>query len=212
MVAARSRASACGTPESTGRLLSAGRGCIADRSVIARNRPSMHGLRHRPGRRHAGRTSRCQQRSPRWSRRRPRGIRGADCGGVSPRAELETSSTTISWPISTPKLNENSDQPSASRGKPNSRSTFAKPNPCTSPNTSATHARRSRPSPRTRLSAPTNTMLSAIAGSMMLGGGVTMSSAASDKVMLCPIVKAVTMRTRAPQLPPSSSSPMRKRM
>ena len=37
--------------------------------------------------------------------------------------------TTASWPISTPTLKEKSDHPSASRGRPNSRSTFAKPNP-----------------------------------------------------------------------------------
>ena len=40
-------------------------------------------------------------------------------------------------------------------------------------------------------------MLSAIAGSMMRAGGVTMFSAASDSVMLCAIVNAVTM-TREP--------------
>ena len=36
-------------------------------------------------------------------------------------------------------------------------------------------------------------MLSAIAGSMMRAGGVTMLSAASDSVMLCATVNAVTM-------------------
>ena len=36
-------------------------------------------------------------------------------------------------------------------------------------------------------------MLRAIAGSMMRAGGVTMLSAASDSVMLCAIVNAVTM-------------------
>ena len=55
-------------------------------------------------------------------------------------------------------------------------------------------------------------MLSAIAGSMMLAGGETMFSAASDSVMLCPMVNAVTMRTSAIQVPPSSSRPMRNRM
>ena len=117
-----------------------------------------------------------------------------------------------SWPISTPRLNEKSDQPSASRGRPNSRSTLAKPKPCTSPNTSATQARRSRPSPRTRLSAPTNTMLSAMAGSMMLAGGVTRLSAASDSVMLWPMVKNDTIFSSAVQRPPSSSRPTRNRM
>src|SRR5262249_35086791 len=51
-----------------------------------------------------------------------------------------TSRTMKSWPISTPTLKENSDQPSASRGRPNSRSTFAKPKPCTRPNVSAMSA------------------------------------------------------------------------
>jgi hypothetical protein len=55
-------------------------------------------------------------------------------------------------------------------------------------------------------------MLSAIAGSMMLAGGETRFSAASDSVMLCPMVNAVTMRTRASHEPPSSSRPIRNRM
>ena len=42
-------------------------------------------------------------------------------------------------------------------------------------------------------------MLNAIAGSMMLAGGETMLSAASESVMLWPIVNAVTMRTSASQ-------------
>src|SRR5262249_13223684 len=40
-----------------------------------------------------------------------------------------TSTTTRSWPISTPMLNEKSDHPSARDGRSISRSTFANPNP-----------------------------------------------------------------------------------
>ena len=39
-----------------------------------------------------------------------------------------------------------------------------------------------------------------------------MFSAASDSVMLWPMVKAVTMRSSVIQVPPSSSSPTRNRM
>ena len=45
-------------------------------------------------------------------------------------------------------MNENSDQPSASRGNPNSRSTLANPNPCTRPNVNA--------DPRTQIAAVTS--------------------------------------------------------
>ncbi len=68
------------------------------------------------------------------------------------------------------------------------------------------------PTPRTRLSAPTNTMLRAIAGSMICGGGFTTLSAASESVMLCPTVKAVTIFTSCFHVPPSRSSPTRNRM
>ena len=57
-----------------------------------------------------------------------------------------TTTTTSSWPISTPTLNENSDQPSARAGRSISRSTLAKPNPWMKPNANAIHARTSRPS------------------------------------------------------------------
>ena len=119
-----------------------------------------------------------------------------------------TTRTMASCPISTPRLNENSDQPSAAAGSPNSFNTAAKPNPCTRPNTAAIMGRISRgfagppsfpgfrvagPRLTSRLSAPTKTMLKAIAGSTMCPGGEKMSSAASDSVMLCPMVNAVTM-------------------
>ena len=67
-----------------------------------------------------------------------------------------TSTTKTSWPISTPTLNAKSVQPSARLGKSISRRTFAKPNPCISPNAKAIQARVSRPPALTsRLSAPT---------------------------------------------------------
>jgi len=40
-----------------------------------------------------------------------------------------TAETISSCPISTPRLNAKSDHPSAARGRPNSFSTYAKPNP-----------------------------------------------------------------------------------
>src|SRR4029453_9406358 len=52
-------------------------------------------------------------------------------------------------------------------------------------------------------------MLRAIAGSMIVAGGVTTLSAASDRGMLWPMVKAVTIRTSAPQAPPVGSRPIR---
>ena len=58
-----------------------------------------------------------------------------------------TMTTMIACPISTPRLKEKSDTPSARSGSPVSRSTLAKPKPCTRPNASATHARTSRPLP-----------------------------------------------------------------
>ena len=71
-------------------------------------------------------------------------------------------------------MNANSVQPSARLGKSISRSTFAKPNPWIRPNAKAIQARVSRPPALTsRLSAPTYTMLSAIAGSMAFAGGIT---------------------------------------
>jgi len=48
-----------------------------------------------------------------------------------------TETTTSSWPISTPKLKENSDQPSARPGKFISRSTLAKPKPWMKPKAKA---------------------------------------------------------------------------
>ena len=47
---------------------------------------------------------------------------------IAPRSEA-TINTMIAWPISTPRLNENSDRPSARGGSPVSRSTLANPNP-----------------------------------------------------------------------------------
>ena len=42
---------------------------------------------------------------------------------------VATTETTRSWPISTPTLNEKSDQPSARAGRSISRSTLANPKP-----------------------------------------------------------------------------------
>ena len=117
----------------------------------------------------------------------------------SRRAALATSSTTASWPISTPKLNENSDQPSASRGRPNSRSTLAKPNPCTRPNV--------KRHPRAQIAAITaHEVVGAHEDDAQRdrrlddrsAAARRCSSAASDSVMLWPIVNAVTMRTQRP--------------
>ena len=52
-------------------------------------------------------------------------------------------------------------------------------------------------------------MLSAIAGSMIRAGGLTMFSAASESVMLCATVNDVTMTASWRTVPPSSSSPTR---
>src|SRR5262252_3397582 len=52
------------------------------------------------------------------------------------------------------------------------------------PNVNAIQPRTSRPPFARMLSAPTYTMLSAIAGSLSRAGGVTMLSAASDSVRL----------------------------
>ena len=52
-------------------------------------------------------------------------------------ARRPSGTTRASWPSSTPRLNPNSDQPSAACGRPNSRSTAANPKPCTSPKTPA---------------------------------------------------------------------------
>ena len=78
------------------------------------------------------------------------------------------------------------------------------------PNANAIHARTSRPPRTSRLSAPTYTMLSAMAGSMIRAGGVTMFSAASDSVMLCATVNEVTTSASWRIVPPSSSRPTRK--
>ena len=77
------------------------------------------------------------------------------------------------------------------------------------PKANAIHARTSRPRPTIRLSTPTYTMLSAMAGSMIRAGGVTTFSAASDSVMLCATVKALTISSSRRIGPPSSNSPMR---
>jgi hypothetical protein len=86
-----------------------------------------------------------------------------------------TGTTTTSCPSSTPTLKPKSDQPSASRGSPNSRSTDAKPKPWTRPKSPAIHGRRSRPvdgvAPTSRLSTPTSTIESAISGSTIEAGG-----------------------------------------
>ena len=63
--------------------------------------------------------------------------------------------TTSNCPISTPMLNDRSDQPSARDGKSMSRSTLAKPKPWIRPNARAIHGRRSRPFRTRRLSTPT---------------------------------------------------------
>ena len=47
---------------------------------------------------------------------------------------------------------------------------------------------------------------------MMRAGGSTICSVASASVMLWPIVKAVTIVSSRPRLPPSSSRPMMKSM
>src|SRR5688572_20328074 len=70
------------------------------------------------------------------------------------RAEL-TRTTTHSWPISTPRLKENKDHPSALRGRSISRKTLANPNPWINPKANAIQARTSRPSFTRRLSKPT---------------------------------------------------------
>ena len=77
------------------------------------------------------------------------------------------------------------------------------------PNANAIHARTSRPSRISRLSAPTYTMLNAIAGSMIRAGGLTMFSAASDSVRLCAAVNIVTMNASWRTVPPRSSRPTR---
>src|SRR5579864_8117733 len=122
-----------------------------------------------------------------------------------------TTTTTISWPISTPRLNEKSDQPSALAGRSISRRTLAKPNPWMNPNAKAIQARTSRPSRTSRLSAPTYTMLNAMAGSMIRAGGDTRLRAASESVMLCAIVNDVTTAVSCRMVPPSRSSPTRNR-
>jgi hypothetical protein len=55
-------------------------------------------------------------------------------------------------------------------------------------------------------------MLNAIAGSMMLAGGEKMFNAASDSVMLCPIVNAVTMRPGPSSCRRAAADRSRKRM
>ena len=77
------------------------------------------------------------------------------CATRSAASADATATTTSSCPISTPTLNENSDQPSARRGRSISRSTFANPNPWMKPNANAIQARTSRPPRTIRLSAPT---------------------------------------------------------
>ena len=67
----------------------------------------------------------------------------------------------------------------------------------------------SRPPPAIRLSTPTYTMLSAMIGSTSRAGGVTTLRTASDSVMLCATVKAVTTSSNWRTPPPSSSRPMR---
>ncbi len=62
------------------------------------------------------------------------------------------------------------------------------------------------------MSAPTTTIVSAISGSMKRADGDRMSSAASESVMLWPIVNDVTISASRDSVPPSSSSPIRNRM
>src|SRR5262249_11203608 len=71
-------------------------------------------------------------------------------------APADATRTTISnCPIATPRLKENSDQPSARAGRSISRSTLANPKPCTKPNAKAIQTRTSRPPRTIRLSTPT---------------------------------------------------------
>src|SRR5215475_3947051 len=121
------------------------------------------------------------------SRRRAHSLRDRKTANAN-----ATVTTTSNCPISTPKLNENKDQPRARLGNSISRRTFAKPNPWMKPNANAIHALTSRPPCARRLSAPTYTMLSAIAGSMMRADGVRTFKAANESVMLCAIVNEVT--------------------
>ena len=73
-------------------------------------------------------------------------VPAASCCARSAASAVATIATTSSCPISTPTLNENSDQPSARAGRSISRSTLANPNPWMNPNANAIQARTSRPS------------------------------------------------------------------
>ena len=55
-------------------------------------------------------------------------------------------------------------------------------------------------------------IVKAISGSIKRGAGDSTSSAASDSVMLWPIVNDVTINASLETVPPSSNSPIRNRM
>src|SRR4051812_30211768 len=96
-----------------------------------------------------------------------------------------------SCPASTPRLKPTSASTSDSCGKPRSDSTLAKPKPWIKPNTKAIIQRRSRNSGNTLLSAAISTE-AAMVDSTSRDGKLSTPSAASDKVIECATVNAVT--------------------
>ena len=77
-------------------------------------------------------------------------------------------------------------------GRPNSCSALAKPKPWMSPKAKVTFQRPSM-SREKKFSTATNTIEAAIAGSTMVLGMTTICSAASDSVIECASVNAVTI-------------------
>src|SRR5438105_6792685 len=102
------------------------------------------------------------------------------------------SPTMQSWPISTPMLKPASDNASEPDGNPRSCSAPAKPKPWTRPKPNAA-IHLARPTTGNRLLSAASTTDSAIADSIQRDGNDTMLNAASDSVIECATVNAVTI-------------------
>ena len=112
-----------------------------------------------------------------------------------------------SWPSSTPMLKPARLHASVAVGSPRSASTLAKPKPWIRPKPKATIQRRPPISGR-RLFAAATTTEAAIADSTQREGRVTHSSAASDSVIECAAVKAVTTATTSRSACPKRGTPI----
>src|ERR1700736_2094337 len=100
--------------------------------------------------------------------------------------------TLASWPSSTPTLKPNSESASEPVGRPRSESALAKPNPWIRPNAKAAIQRVRLTTGKTLL-AEARTTDNAIADSTQREGSDAMDSAASESVIECATVNAVTI-------------------